>query len=349
VSTDAKIYFIQPSDAVADEQKLKEKYSGIEIISDNDIFHAACVAMGSFGVIVEMLLKVEKSYYLQESREVTKWKELKPKLKEYLSTTRNLEFYVNPYRDADGNIPILLVKRNKVDAELVPCKGCPCCTNSCFKFCIPKRSRSFMAYQGTKAMSNFLAVNLNCCPKNIEPSITTGFFAIEDSVYMDKSYKVYNLGADDVQAISCEIAFTLDSEYDVVDKVLNHLVDYYAKQTQSQRYLNLPFSCRFAKKSEHLLAMTAPGDSLFIEVPTLLPNTGGIEMLKDVERSLVSDYNGRPHWGQLNNFHGIEILKKMYGDNVDTWMKAFKQFNSKLTFANEFTSRCGFNAFRLQL
>ena len=78
-------YWIEPSRAeipIADDAKLQAQYGHIgastfSVIRDDDIFDAAVVSSGRFGVIASVVLRVVPQYCLHEHRVLEQWSEVK--------------------------------------------------------------------------------------------------------------------------------------------------------------------------------------------------------------------------------------------------------------------------------
>jgi hypothetical protein len=80
-----------------------------------------------------------------------------------------------------------------------------------------------------------------------------------------------------------------------------------------------------------------------IEVPMIDPTTGGMQILKDIEEALI-ELGARPHWGQINYLEGgIDLIRKLY-PMLDKWLAVRRILNSRGTFNNSFSQRCGFDA-----
>jgi xylitol oxidase len=80
-----------------------------------------------------------------------------------------------------------------------------------------------------------------------------------------------------------------------------------------------------------------------IEVPMIDPTNGGMEILKDIEEALL-ELGARPHWGQIHYLAaGKELISRMY-PKLDRWLAVRRLLNTRGTFNNAFSHRCGFDS-----
>jgi FAD/FMN-containing dehydrogenase len=84
-----------------------------ELISDDGVFDAVSVSMGSMCVVCSVMLEVERRYFLREVRELSTWEKVRADLEsgEVLATNRHYEVMFSPY-DRKHRCPCLVTTRN---------------------------------------------------------------------------------------------------------------------------------------------------------------------------------------------------------------------------------------------
>ena len=158
-----------------------------------------------------------------------------------------------------------------------------------------------------------------------------------DGDYIDRSYRVFNIGAaNDVPAYGSEIAFAMNNYLEAVD----HILDLTGRQAVGQAYLNAPFSMRFVKASPAHLSMMEGADTCMVEFISLDHTIGGKELLQELETEMYA-FGGRPHWGLLNFLSGRDGLIEAMYPLLALWQVVRRELDPHGRFANAFTERCG--------
>jgi hypothetical protein len=158
--------------------------------------------------------------------------------------------------------------------------------------------------------------------------------------YVDRSYRVFNIGAaNDVPAYGSEIGFPIDSYLAATDRILEIAAD---RQRLGQAYLTSPFSLRFVQASKAYMSMMYGADTCMIEFPMLDHTVGGRELLQQIESEMYP-FGGRPHWGLLNFVSGANGLIEAMYPMLARWLELFRQLGPNGAFDNAFTERCGFS------
>ena len=177
---------------------------------------------------------------------------------------------------------------------------------------------------------------------SFRPSIENSIEGLKDKEYIAKSYKVLDIGAPNYfAAYSGEFALAVDdhSYIAAAEKIIE-----IAERNRATKniYHTVPFSLRFVAKHDLYLSMMYGRDTCMIEVPMIDPTTGGMEILKGIEEALL-DLGARPHWGQVHYLAGgINQIRKLY-PMLDNWLAVRRVLNSRGTFNNSFSQRCGFD------
>ena len=94
------------------------EYAG-KLVRNDEALRAARVSFGQFGMLLSVVMRVERAYKLSEVRTVTSWKELKAtgNLATLAARHKHCEIWVNPNGANCDDRTCVVVERNAVDAE----------------------------------------------------------------------------------------------------------------------------------------------------------------------------------------------------------------------------------------
>lgn len=112
-------------------------------------------------------------------------------------------------------------------------------------------------------------------------------------------------------------------------------------RTLCQQYTDLVsiITCRFSPGCElSYLGQNYKQDTAYISV-TLLTLTDKIQEFYQEFAQLMSNYNGRPHWGKRNTLTKQQLIK-IYGESVNAFNKVRIELDPTGLFANDFIKRC---------
>jgi hypothetical protein len=328
VSTAGKVYRIEPSDGITDPDRWLEPH--ITLIQDDDHFNAVLVNMGCMGVIYAFTIAVEPAYLLKESRQLSKWSDVKTVintlgLRQQLEKYRHLEFLINPH-ETHGDHTVIITKRVRQEGNGIP-KGRPGKRN-----CLP----SLLA--GLKITPKMFIQLFNLTRKKTPQYLDTSLKGLDDEEFTNHSYEVLNQGTKQLKFVAgaIEVAFPVDRTVEAIEKVM----EVCARNVRVHgRYLTSPIGVRFVKKSRAYLSMMHDQDSCLIEVPSIINTKEWKELLIDMEQELLA-FGGRPHWGLNMKFKGDTPFRfEDYYPEFHRWQRIYQHYNSRGTFDNKFTNR----------
>ena len=163
-----------------------------------------------------------------------------------------------------------------------------------------------------------------------------------------KKYKAYkDKGridwSDDILVNNQEAGFYTEVEVAVNLKDWSHAVDdviklYFEHEKKYDYVSGWPILVRFTMRDDSLLSMTSDRDSVFLDVfntRSKAKDENLINYFNNFEEMLINKYKGRPHYGKRNNLT-IDIMKKLYGTNVDKFNKIRKELDPKGMFSNDY-------------
>ena len=336
VAAEGKVYRIERSNGITDPAKFNSHNGEIELRQDDDLFKVAVVGLGCMGVVYSIVLEVRPKYWLRETRTVSRWSRVKADLLKsgVLSEYRHYEVVVNPY-EFDGDHTCLITAR-ELSSE--PQHPSPEQANrSPLSVLFSWLPRFLIRFSG-RLESAKLRLLPRLAPRTIENAIK----ALEDEEYIAESYRVLDLGAPNyVAAYSSELALPVENGAYIA--AAERIIEI-AERNRANKgiYHSLPFSLRFVAGSDLYFSMMYGRDTCMLEVPMIDSTRGGMDILREIEGALV-EFGARPHWGQVHYLAGgSESIKRMY-PMFDRWVAVRKVLNSKGTFNNRFSERCGFD------
>ena len=329
LTADGQLLQIEKADGISEPEAFARKYgSERKLIQDDKFFNACVVGMGCLGIVYAVIIRVHPKYWLQETRRVLTWGDVKEQLRQgaILETNRHVEVLLNPHKVGADHM-CLLTTRNIVPEPTSPTP--------------PKPFRDVFAEMlaSLPDADRVLTFLFNEFPTLAPHLIEEALKALEDDGYIDLSYRIFNVGAVNAyMGISSEWAVDLNVHLEAAQALLD-MADQY--QTQGV-YHSSPIAIRYVAASPGFLSMQ-PGPTCMFEMPLLRDVHGGDAILQRYEDLLTSKFKARPHWGQLNFLTANhDLIKQMY-PQLDEWLKVFTWFNQPPRFYSPFTNRLGFS------
>jgi hypothetical protein len=308
----------------------------IRLVQDDGQFNAVAVSMGCMGIIYAVVLRVTEAYELKETRRFTYWSEMRKELRDgdVLRRNRHLEVLVSPYPFSKNDHKCLVTERNINPGER--------------KSMIRRGHRKWFAQILTALFPGVIDIVIlfivNSFPRLIPMTVQLMLNTLTDRGYVDKSFKVLDLGkANNLAAYAMEIAFPQNRYLDAVEEILK-IVNQSVRD--GAQYLTGPFSLRFVKTDPLFLSMhygETPENSFVcnIEFPTVNLTIGGMEILSRIEAAMYR-FGARMHWGQVNHASssGVTNIAKRF-PKFEEWLQVYRFYCPKGRFQNDFTARCG--------
>ena len=307
---------------------------GADRLANDDIFHAALVSFGCFGVIHAVLLEVEDIYSLQVCRVYVDWDEIKPtagtldfsKLPaDVPSATRPFHFEVdlNPYGTGKGSKGASVLVMHKI--PYAPAPPCPVVDS--------ETGVDVLAVVGGLTR----AVPISVPP--VTNALFHGLFTKVDACHQGPRGVVF--GATEIKgnSMSCEIGVSLDTTASAMD-VLIHT----AKEFPFAGLLSLRYVC--ASRAKLAFTKFAP-----VTCTIELPAAGSPRTVEFYTRAFnalkAAKIPYALHWGQMNNFTS-RTVREMWGAVVDDWIAARHALlttpNARYMFSNKLSGDCGLDA-----
>lgn len=330
VTTAGDVYRIEPTNGITNPDKYADP--DIKLVQDDKWFYATIVSMGSMGVVYSVIMEVKPSYWLEETRTLTKWSTLKPQLEEgrIIRENEHFEVYLNPYK-VDGDHSCIVTTRNTIDVQQKP-KG-------------PDGRRDFVSglLMSFKLTPKVLLQLFTLIPHKTPSFIERAMKSLEDEKYINKSYKVLNQGLKQVKTVgtAIEVGFKMDEYIAAVERIFEIAEK---RAYIGCQYVTSPFALRFVAPSKAYMSMMHEQETCMIEIPTLTKSVGRVDVLNHFQSELYK-MGGRPHWGlEVDHLTGSNDLIKIMYSKYDDFMAVYRELNHKGTFNNSFTDRVGFSS-----
>jgi L-gulono-1,4-lactone dehydrogenase len=331
VASGGRVLRIELRDGPTNAQAFRKKYPGRLIIQDDGWFNAVSVGLGLMGVIYAVHLRVERKYWLKETRSLSTWSRVRGDLEPHgiVEEHRHYELLLNPYADRNDEHRVLVTTRNVIQRPQY--------------FPDARRWRNPVVefFSALPVASSILDLLLTAFPKSTPKAIDAAIKALVDREYTDLSYRVLNIGtANLLRAYSSEIAVPFDSRQLHVAAV-DELIEVAARYRRlGDVYQTAPIALRFVKQSSQYLAMMYERNVMTIEFIILANTEGGLELLAAYEEALYK-HEGRPHWGQFNMLVGGRSRIESLYPALSKWEEIRKDLNSSGVFDAPFARRVG--------
>ncbi|MCB9235318.1 MAG: FAD-binding protein [Bacteroidia bacterium] len=335
VTHGGRVLQIEPSHGITDPDAFDRP--GVELVQNDDYFHAAVLSMGSMGITYSLVLEVIPLIWLNEVKTpTTTWSRVRQSVLsgDIFTAAPHVSLRINPYP-----------QKNSVEhsVQMVKMYNVPPIRWNYSN--LNQRFRNVSAMIGGKipGLVDLIVRYQNMFPHTIPNAVEYSLKSTKDSTYKNKSYRVFNQGMRQVskRGLSCEWAFPLESgnhveavetAFEIVQKAIGF----------GKLYQNSPITLRVAPPSRHFLATSFGQRMIYVEFPMVIGTKGAEEMLDRYQEAMIG-LGGRPHWGKFHNrlLAADELIPPLY-EKWDAWCKVFYELNPNRTFDNQFTDRMGF-------
>ncbi|KAF4333925.1 L-gulonolactone oxidase [Fusarium beomiforme] len=331
VSETGVVYQIEPKDGITDPAKFVPG-DAQELKQDDDWFQAALIAMGCLGLVYSYIIEVVPTFYLSEVRTLTTWQDYKSQLADGLKSAplqnHYFEIDLNPYETVGRNIAVTTIRTISDKKKREGGRG------------FDNWLAGILAQH--PLVEKVLVWSLNRWPLKSPGIITLAMKSLPVKHYIDKSFKVLNIGAvDDVKAYAMELSF--DANKDIV-AIVDRILALFQKAASEKRwFLAGPFALRFVKESNAFLAPQQGRTTMMVEMDMLFGIKTGDDLLKYMRQGLCEGEEGkgvRVHWGLDLDTVKKGDLESMYPES-ESWLAVYKELNSTGIWNSPFTDRLG--------
>jgi FAD/FMN-containing dehydrogenase len=345
---------IEPKDGMTDPAAFRAAHPDMELIQDDETFHAATAGLGSMGVAYSYVLGVRDKFYMQETRTATTWTAAKELLAQGgiygLNTSaenpadparrfpaQHVEFLVNPYA-TKGDHSVVVTTRKDVPAPTDPTFQ-PGSRSVLYRITHPQFTRPWAAETVLDVAPNVVGEGsrdaVHALPALAPALIDSSLQGLVHDKYIERSYNVFNIGAaNHVDAFAEEVAIPLkgDNYLQAIDALLAKAEEFRAKGWPT----TAPFSLRFVKQSTGTLAPQQE-DCCMVELIFAKGTPHAREMAQGYE-DVLARFGGRPHFGQMNSMTP-EKTEAMYGERLAAFNRVRRALDPDGVMRNAATDR----------
>lgn len=328
VSYNGTYFKLEPKAGITDPKRYK---GDAELLQDDNTFYAALVSLGTFGITTAYTLEVEAEYWLQESKTLDTWSNVKTQIREgsFFEGYRNVMVRINPY-EIDNDHMCIVVRHNKI--------------NKPEHLTFADKTRNLVStIVGSIAIVPYISKLLfNIFPKLLPKFLNSSLKGLKDKKYANTAHKVLYQGLAQLKEHGFDAEFAFDARNNKYLDVVDDVFEVTEKTTElSNLYATSPIGLRWVKGTKAMLAANYGRLTCYVDC-SCLTGVKGSNQLLDRWQQLMWNAGGRPHWGKTSDILDgqIETLKKRY-PKLDTWHQQMNKYNINGTFDNEYTRRVG--------
>jgi L-gulonolactone oxidase len=323
-----------------------------QVVRDTDLFRAAVVSNGLFGIVTGVVVKAVDTFWLSESRTTTYW-----------ASPNGARALIDPWAANEAEWLDLTITPTRVaekpdDWGVLVTRRTRCAPGSFAYVRDDARTRAAITAfnlfgpDRNNVASKLAALN-TVTPQAATETAWADFkknvtSASNPPFVSTSNYVLFTSIGDYVAATSTEVHVPRAEWKAAVDTTLATL-DALAKQGYHSL---VPVGVRFGAASGQLMAPQVGRDTCTIEVGCLVgltsilhPGTNSWTLidtiLKTVEAALVSKHHGRPHWGQRSYLDMAGVKPAYPAGTWDKWKVQRDKLDPKRLFDNAFSQRFG--------
>ncbi len=334
VSHGGKCLRIEPKDGLTNPDKHSE--TGVELIQDDQFFNSSLVSLGCFGIIYSFILEMEDMYYLEETKKLYQWSEVKPRLADRSlfheadgTPIRGVMVQVNPYKNEDKDHTCIVVRHRIL--ETMPSRYIGDATRNWISSVLSYFPLSYLYLKWVARNKPFKL------PKMLDASLKS----LRDKRYVNKGYRVLYQGAEYIKkrAYDSEFAFDLSNGKNNFIKALEAMFKKAEENIPEGLYQTAPMGLRFVDQSPAYLSPEYGRQVAYIDTPFVKGTPRLDEQLFAYQEIMLSE-DGIPHWGKVNTIlDGRPEIIKRYYPKLAEWQEVFNQLNPDRLFSNKFSDR----------
>jgi FAD/FMN-containing dehydrogenase len=311
---------IEPDDGITDPDIFANSFPNIQLIQNDDTFYACLVSAGTLGVVYSLIIETQKRFYLKETRRMVEWEDLKPKLWEKLDdeTIHSIHIWFNPY-SINGSIYCVLSEYHRTDGP-------------------PNGKRPWgTSWNGVDESSRVVHWAMELFPKAIPSFLHAALKqTVSDKPVILPNWEALNFGSPNyvkVHASNCGIPveYTIDAA--------EALFKLFQSRFEDELFVTCPIGFRFTSPGRAYLSPQFQKATCMIELPLLVGTDGALDTIDAFHEILFNQFEGKPHWGQINRLMTKEYLKKMF-PKWESFINVYREFNHG-EFDSPFTDQIG--------
>ena len=271
-----------------------------------ELLNVARVGVGALGIVTQVTLNVVPAFRLRAVEGAQKLDALIENLDELVDTNEHFEFFWIPHTKW------ALTKRNNRTTDPVH---------------IPSRAKQWYSKTFLENYAFGAVCALGRLKPNLIPRLATALPSSGQTEIVDESFRIF---------ASERIVKFVEMEYAIPREFCGEALQRIRKMIDDKGHLvSFPVEVRFTAKDDIALSTASGRDSAYIAVH-MYKGMAYELYFRDVA-DIMSDYEGRPHWGKMH-FLTQNELSKLY-PKWDEFLAARDQLDPSRTFANAYTEQ----------
>ena len=271
-----------------------------------ELLNVARVGVGALGIVTQVTLNVVPAFRLRAVEGAQKLDALIENLDELVEKNEHFEFFWIPHTKW------ALTKRNNRTTDPVH---------------IPSRAKQWYSKTFLENYAFGAVCALGRVKPNLIPRLATALPSSGQTEIVDESYRIF---------ASERIVKFVEMEYAIPREFCGEVLQRIRKMIDDKGHLvSFPVEVRFTAKDDIALSTASGRDSAYIAVH-MYKGMAYELYFRDVA-DIMSDYEGRPHWGKMH-FLTQNELSKLY-PKWDEFLAARDQLDPSRTFANAYTEQ----------
>jgi alditol oxidase len=311
---------IEPADGISLPSAVPD---GIELLQDDELFHASTVSLGCLGIITSMVVQTQPRRFLQEHRELVSWKSFKSRwpafahaMKKPNADLHSVHLWVAPYEWLHKTHCTLLTYRWSDATDAVA------------------RPDSFdLIRTGTKLVVTAADGDSKTVIARWMAFALSVASSLRSTLPFDEAVTFGQ--ANHVPVLASSAAIPADNAIDGMTRLLGKFFEL----ASSGRYVTSPIGLRWVRGAQAHLAPQHGRDSCMIEVPVVDGTPKQRETLDAYLEFATKELGARPHWGQHQRLTGAQAAQ-LY-PKFDAFKSAFRRLNPAGHFDSPFTEQLG--------
>ena len=271
-----------------------------------ELLNVARVGVGALGIVTQVTLNVVPAFRLRAVEGAQKLDSLIENLDELVETNEHFEFFWIPHTRW------ALTKRNNRTTDPVH---------------IPSRAKQWYSKTFLENYAFGAVCALGRIKPNLIPRLATALPSTGQSEIVDESYRIF---------ASERIVKFVEMEYAIPRQYCGEALQRIRSMIDEKGHkVSFPVEVRFTAKDDIALSTASGRDSAYIAVH-MYKGMAYESYFRDVA-NIMSDYEGRPHWGKMH-FLTQNELSKLY-PKWNEFLSTRDQLDPSRTFANAYTEQ----------
>ena len=271
-----------------------------------ELLNVARVGVGALGIVTQVTLSVVPAFRLRAVEGAQKLDALIENLDELVETNEHFEFFWIPHTKW------ALTKRNNRTTDPVH---------------IPSRAKQWYSKTFLENYAFGAVCALGRVKPNLIPRLATALPSTGQTEIVDESFRIF---------ASERIVKFVEMEYAIPRQYCGEALQRIRSMIDAKGHLiSFPVEVRFTAKDDIALSTASGRDSAYIAVH-MYKGMAYEPYFRDVA-NIMSDYEGRPHWGKMH-FLKDDDLSQLY-PRWNEFIAARETLDPHRTFANAYTEQ----------